>query len=118
MSSYVLLDLSTRELVAGAATFLATPGNWLSLPSSAGNPWEVDKQWSRQYGSDILHLNVFGTDLIIVNSHKAASTLLERRSALYSKRPKMTMINELYVHPSSSHKNNEISALYPRINLN
>ncbi|THU76811.1 cytochrome P450 [Dendrothele bispora CBS 962.96] len=119
MSSYVLLDLSTRELVAGAATFLAVLlyfsrstsdrsknlppgprglpilGNWLSLPSSAGNPWEVYKQWSRQYGSDILHLNAFGTDLIIVNSHKAASTLLERKSALYSERPRMTMINEL-----------------------
>lgn len=37
-------------------------------------------------GSDIIHAEVLGTDLIILNSAKAARELLERRSSLYSDR--------------------------------
>lgn len=36
--------------------------------------------------SDVLHLNVLGTDMIIVNSAKAATALFERKSGLYSDR--------------------------------
>ncbi|KAK7469045.1 hypothetical protein VKT23_003539 [Stygiomarasmius scandens] len=117
IQSPVVQNLSTAEVAAGAAVILVALlylsrngsnrnlppgprglpviGNWLGLPRSESKPWEVYEQWSRQYGSDILHLTGFGTDLIIINSHKAATALLERKSAIYSERPRMTMINEL-----------------------
>ena len=34
-----------------------------------------------------MHLNAFGQPLIILNTHKAAADLLERRAAVYSDRP-------------------------------
>jgi len=36
--------------------------------------------------TDILHLNVAGTDLIVVDTHEAAVDLFERRSSVYSGR--------------------------------
>jgi len=36
--------------------------------------------------TDILHLNVAGTDLIVLDTHEAAVELLERRSSVYSGR--------------------------------
>ncbi|KAG7094933.1 hypothetical protein E1B28_005736 [Marasmius oreades] len=68
-------------------------GNWFSLPQN--RPWMVYRDWSRYYDSDLIHLNVFGTHLIVVNSHKAAKELFDKRSAMYGDRPRMTMINEL-----------------------
>ena len=35
--------------------------------------------------------------LLFVNSYEAASDLLEKRAAVYSDRPKLTMFSELYV---------------------
>ena len=34
-----------------------------------------------------MHVNVLGQPLIILNTHKAAADLLERRSEIYSDRP-------------------------------
>jgi len=34
-----------------------------------------------------MHLNAFGQPLIVLNTHKAAADLLERRAAIYSDRP-------------------------------
>jgi hypothetical protein len=36
--------------------------------------------------TDVLHLNVFGDDKIILNSNEAVSDLLDKRSAIYSGR--------------------------------
>ncbi|KAG5635545.1 hypothetical protein H0H81_010909 [Sphagnurus paluster] len=46
-------------------------------------------------GSDIVQLNVAGTSIIVLDSEEAISELLEERSAIYSSRPRMPMINEL-----------------------
>ena len=34
-----------------------------------------------------MHINAFGQPLIILNTHKAAADLLDRRAAIYSDRP-------------------------------
>lgn len=68
--------------------------------------------------SDLIHLNVFGTHILVVNSAEVAKALFEGKSALYGDRlvyiftwssensdcfqkllarPRMTMLNELYV---------------------
>ncbi|KAF5308977.1 hypothetical protein D9758_018491 [Tetrapyrgos nigripes] len=48
-------------------------------------------------GSDIIHLDLLGTPLIVVNSLKAATELFEKRSSNYSDRPRFTMLFELQV---------------------
>ena len=36
--------------------------------------------------TDILHLNVAGTDIIVIGTYQAAVDLLEKRSSIYSGR--------------------------------
>ncbi|KAF9261712.1 cytochrome P450 [Marasmius fiardii PR-910] len=90
----VLNQLDVR-VVASLAGPRPSPivGNWFSLPQD--KPWVVYRNWSRQYDSDLIHLNVFGTHLIIINSQKAAKELFDKKSAMYGDRPRMTMINEI-----------------------
>ncbi|KAF7344542.1 Cytochrome P450 [Mycena sanguinolenta] len=87
-------------------------GNLLNMPSQ--EQWLVYQEWSRKYGSlsfstcpdraftqhgttgsDIVHMNVFGTDILVVNSAEAASALFGHKSAIYSDRPRMPMLGEL-----------------------
>jgi hypothetical protein len=44
----------------------------------------------------IMHVNVFGRHLIIINSLKIANDLLEKRSNIYSNRPIFRMAGDLY----------------------
>ncbi|KAJ7648232.1 cytochrome P450 [Mycena polygramma] len=66
-------------------------GNLLDMPSD--REWETYMKWSREYDSDIIHLNVAGTSIIVINSVEAANDLLDKRSAIY--RPRFPMANEL-----------------------
>ncbi|KAK7057911.1 cytochrome P450 [Favolaschia claudopus] len=50
-------------------------------------PWLAFTEWSHKYGP-LFRINVAGQTTIILNSHKAATDLLDRRSALYSDRPR------------------------------
>ncbi|KAJ3892985.1 cytochrome P450 [Lentinula edodes] len=68
-------------------------GNWFDLPST--EPWVKFADWSEHYQSDLIHLNVFGTHILVVNSAEVAKALFEGKSALYGDRPRMTMLNEL-----------------------
>ena len=43
----------------------------------------------------MIHLNILGQDIIILDSLEAVMDLLERRSSIYSDRPKIPMITEL-----------------------
>ena len=36
--------------------------------------------------SDIIHVNALGTSIVILNSHKVATDLLDQRSSTYSSR--------------------------------
>ncbi|KAF7296845.1 Cytochrome P450 [Mycena indigotica] len=68
-------------------------GNLLDMPSH--HPWETYMAWSKQYKSDILHLDIAGQSLIVLCSLEATRDLLEKRSALYSDRPRSPMVVEL-----------------------
>jgi hypothetical protein len=75
-------------------------GNLFDLPPTF--EWEAYVEWSRKFGefshgmttliinfsqgSDIIHLNLAGTNLIVLSSFVATEALLEKRSAIYSDR--------------------------------
>jgi hypothetical protein len=68
-------------------------GNLLDMPSDYY--WITYAKWSKQYDSPIVHAEVFGQHFIILNTLEACLDLLEKRSAIYSDRPRLPMINEL-----------------------
>ena len=49
--------------------------------------------WGKKYG-DIVYVTALGKEFIILNSVKAANELLEQRSANYSDRPHLPMLND------------------------
>ncbi|KAF5335634.1 hypothetical protein D9758_014794 [Tetrapyrgos nigripes] len=68
-------------------------GNIFDIPPK--REWVTYRDMSKKYGSDIIHLDLLGTPLIIVNSLKAATELFDKRSSNYSDRPRLTMLCEL-----------------------
>ena len=76
--------------------------------------WITFTEWRKTYGNsgpsiatlapnhtgyssagNIIHLSVFGRPIIVLDSANAALDLLERRSSIYSDRPRMPMGGEL-----------------------
>ncbi|KAH8099402.1 cytochrome P450 [Cristinia sonorae] len=68
-------------------------GNVMDMP--AEEAWLVYKRWSDQYSSDVIRLNVLGTNIIVVNSFEAAADLFDKKSTIYNDRPHMTMLYDL-----------------------
>ncbi|KAJ7445000.1 cytochrome P450 [Mycena galericulata] len=61
----------------------------------SANPWVAWMEWSKKYNSDILHLNLAGTSVIVLSSLEATDALLEKRGSIYSDRPTLPMLGEL-----------------------
>ncbi|KAJ7252464.1 hypothetical protein C8J57DRAFT_1237831 [Mycena rebaudengoi] len=59
-------------------------GNLFGLPSKF--EWETYAKWSKELGSDIIHLSVAGKSIIILASVDVVFDLLDQRSAVYSDR--------------------------------
>ncbi|ESK84402.1 cytochrome p450 [Moniliophthora roreri MCA 2997] len=68
-------------------------GNFFGLP--ARFEWLTYIEWGRKYHSDILHFSFAGTHTIVLNSREAINDLLEKKSDIYSSRPKWTMLNDV-----------------------
>ncbi|KAF7358359.1 hypothetical protein MVEN_00885900 [Mycena venus] len=68
-------------------------GNLFDVPSTF--QWKSYARWSKQYDSDIIHLNVAGTSVVVLSSFEAVDALFEKRSSLYSDRHDFPMVNEL-----------------------
>ncbi|KAF9479692.1 cytochrome P450 [Pholiota conissans] len=56
--------------------------------------WLTYTEWKGKYG-DIFSFTVFGKTTIVLNSLKAATELLDKRSSKFSGRPRMVMADEL-----------------------
>ena len=57
----------------------------------------IHNQWS-DVGTaigDVNYLEVLGKPLVVLNSYTACKDLLEKRSAIYSSRPRMVLLSEL-----------------------
>ncbi|KAJ7431570.1 cytochrome P450 [Mycena galericulata] len=59
-------------------------GNLFDVPSTF--QWKSYARWSKQYDSDIIHLDLAGTSVIVLSSFEATDALFEKRSSLYSDR--------------------------------
>ncbi|KAJ4485333.1 cytochrome P450 [Lentinula aciculospora] len=68
--------------------------NLFQIPSG-GFLWLDYAELCRKYESDIIHLSALGNSIIVLNSAKTASDLLEKRSSIYSSRPPTVMLGEL-----------------------
>ncbi|KIJ57025.1 hypothetical protein M422DRAFT_102712, partial [Sphaerobolus stellatus SS14] len=66
-------------------------GNALDLPST--REYLKYAEWGKQYG-DVTHVAALGKHIIVLNSIKACNELLDQRSAIYSDRPSLPMIEE------------------------
>ncbi|KAH7881400.1 cytochrome P450 [Lentinula edodes] len=68
-------------------------GNSLDMPMT--DQHIVFAQWAEKFDSDILHLKVVGGNCIVLSSYEAAMDLLDKRSSIYSSRPRVTMLQDL-----------------------
>ncbi|KAI0076940.1 cytochrome P450 [Panus rudis PR-1116 ss-1] len=57
-------------------------------------PWFQLTKWAKQYGP-IYSLNLGNQLLVVLNNHKVATDLLDKRSTIYSDRPRSIMTGEL-----------------------
>ncbi|KAF9264569.1 putative CyP450 monooxygenase [Marasmius fiardii PR-910] len=85
-------------------------GNLEDLKTKKDEPrWITYRNLSRRYG-DVVYAEVFGDETVILNSYKATTELLEKRSRNYSDRPHMIMADDLmgwtwdFVHMSYGDK--------------
>ncbi|TDL27710.1 cytochrome P450 [Rickenella mellea] len=60
-------------------------GSLFAMPA-AGKEMGVFAWWAKKWGP-IVHIKIFGRHIVVLNTLKAASDLLERRSNIYSDRP-------------------------------
>ncbi|EAU84016.2 cytochrome P450 [Coprinopsis cinerea okayama7 len=67
-------------------------GNILDMPSS--QEWLTFAEWGRKWG-DITSISIFGQEMIVINSMKAAVDMLDKKSLIYSDRPVIEMGGEL-----------------------
>jgi len=51
----------------------------------------------RYCAGDVVYINVLGRSVVILNSLQAARELLEKKSLIYSDRPRFVLMAELYV---------------------
>ncbi|KAF9061653.1 cytochrome P450 [Rhodocollybia butyracea] len=90
--SYQLAGQSRKRYPPGPRGYPII-GNLFDLPKR--DEWVAYKEMSSKYNSDIIHLNVFGSSIVVVNSLEVAQDLFDKRSSIYSDRPRMPMLNEL-----------------------
>lgn len=67
-------------------------GNIQDIPHV--KPWLTFAEWGKKYG-DILHINVLGQHIFVLNSFNIAVEMLDKKSSIYSDRPFVPMSGEL-----------------------
>lgn len=93
LAGLVVTRLRRRRHYPPGPKGLPLIGNLFDIPTDYA--WKIYRAFGDQYGSDIIHFEIFGTHLVILNSAKAARDLFEKRSSIYSDRPRSVMLHEL-----------------------
>lgn len=114
----VLVLLPRRRLLPPGPEPWPIVGNALQL--SMDYLYHTFKQWKLQYGApshyycqytqrmrsqlelgDMVYMTILGRETVVLNSLTVAQDLLDKRSAIYSDRPRSILIPEMYVVSSS-----------------
>ncbi|EGO03249.1 hypothetical protein SERLA73DRAFT_158005 [Serpula lacrymans var. lacrymans S7.3] len=85
-------DTSSLLHVSGTFCFPNSLAIYLTFPNFH---WLVFDRWCKQYGSDIISLNVLGIRLVLLNTRDVASDTFEKCSRIWSDRPEFPMIKYL-----------------------
>ncbi|KDR76708.1 hypothetical protein GALMADRAFT_67164 [Galerina marginata CBS 339.88] len=89
---YYVVSLSRSKKLPPGPRPLPIIGNVHQMP--AESPWLAFSEWGKTYG-DIMHVDIVGQPLVIINSSKIAKDLLDKRSSIYSDRPHFIMGGDL-----------------------
>ncbi|KDR73159.1 hypothetical protein GALMADRAFT_722618 [Galerina marginata CBS 339.88] len=89
---FYALSLARRKRLPPGPRRLPVIGNVHQMPVET--PWLAFSEWGKTYG-DIMHVDIIGQPLIIINSTKIAKDLLDKRSSIYSDRPHFVMGGDL-----------------------
>ncbi|KAI1114216.1 putative O-methylsterigmatocystin oxidoreductase [Nemania sp. NC0429] len=93
-AAVVLVFLSVCHRISGRKLPPSPPGEPLIghlriIPTV--HPEFQYAQWAKEYNTDILHFNVLGRSIIVLNSIEAAHDLLDDRGANYADRPRFVV---------------------------
>ncbi|KAJ7633666.1 cytochrome P450 [Mycena polygramma] len=82
-------------------------GNLFQIPSV--QPWKKYMAWSKEYNSDVLHLDIAGTSLVVLSSLEATEALFIKRSSIYSDRRTHRLVKRVTRHtPYRFERNNTV----------
>lgn len=116
LAAVVVVLALWRWARANRASFPPGPPGWPLIGNALDfNPlaaWTKFTEWKAVYGAhttswidltlsltasigDLVGLNVLGMKILVLNSHKAVSDLLEKRGNVYSDRPVFIAVGEL-----------------------
>ncbi|KAL2146556.1 hypothetical protein VTI28DRAFT_3447 [Corynascus sepedonium] len=73
-------------------------GHYRVIPNDAA--FKRYAEWAKEYKTDVLFFQTFGTKWVVLNSLKAATELLEKRGARYADRPRFVMFEEMGWSPT------------------
>ncbi|CAA7262436.1 unnamed protein product [Cyclocybe aegerita] len=107
-SSHSYIPLLAAGVFGGLLWYVISSGRRMKLPPGPkrlpviGNahqvptetPWRAFSEWGKKYG-DIMHIDIVGKPIVIINSEKIARDLLVKRATIYSDRPHFVMAGEL-----------------------
>ncbi|KZP21392.1 cytochrome P450 [Athelia psychrophila] len=71
-------------------------GNLLDAPKP-GSEWVDYHEMCKKYNSEMVYLRVLGQSVLVLDSIEAITELLDKRSSIYSSRPRLVMLVELMV---------------------
>ncbi|KAH6641002.1 cytochrome P450 [Chaetomium tenue] len=73
-------------------------GHYRIVPQDAA--FKRYAEWAKEYESDVLFFQTFGTKWVVLNSLAAATELLEKRGSSYADRPRFVMFEEMGWSPT------------------
>ncbi|OJT11091.1 O-methylsterigmatocystin oxidoreductase [Trametes pubescens] len=91
LDNFAAASASTRKPPPGPRG-LPVLGNALQLPTSLAE--KMFHEWGKIFG-DVVYFKIFRTPAIVLNSFEAARDLLDKRSAIYSDRPRLVLLMEM-----------------------
>ncbi|KAJ3553240.1 hypothetical protein NM688_g3720 [Phlebia brevispora] len=87
-----------RRLMPPGPPGVPVLGNALQVPKE--QPFRQFAEWAKTYGP-VFSLNILGKNVVVLNSLKVARDLLDRRSVIYSGRPRLILANEIILRSNA-----------------